>query len=195
MSAAKNKAKKRVSAAKQRGKKTLTATDAVSDTASPPPLLELHVCKGLNACQGHGKDGSGDMAGTGSCATAAHSCHGNNDCRGQGGCGYLGNDVEQARPGEQACKWHGSCASPINQGRVNTKGTNKGKSVWKLARTLFENRMNEAGIPFGPSPGEGVPDDLMPDYEDSWLNGGCPPQTQEAKARPLKQRRIRHGHR
>jgi hypothetical protein len=41
----------------------------------------------------------------------------------------------------------------------------KGKSVWKLARQLFEARMYEAGIPFGPAPGEGYPDDLVPPYE------------------------------
>jgi hypothetical protein len=135
-------------------------------------VKELHVCMGLNACKGHGRDGTGAMAGMGECATAAHVCHGANNCRGQGGCGYTGSDLEQAKPGDQACKWNGSCASPINVSRVSSAGPNKGRSVWKLARELFEKRMYEAQIAFGPSPGEGCPDDLVPIYEDPWT--GCP---------------------
>jgi hypothetical protein len=140
--------------------------------APPGEVKELHVCMGLNACTGHGRDGSGDMAGTGKCATVAHVCHGANNCRGQGGCGYAGSELEQAKPGDQACKWNGSCASPINVSRVSSAGPNKGRSVWKLARQLFEKRMYEAQIPFGPSPGEGWPDDCVPSYEDPWT--GCP---------------------
>jgi hypothetical protein len=30
--------------------------------AQPGEVKELHVCMGLNACKGHGRDGSGDMA-------------------------------------------------------------------------------------------------------------------------------------
>jgi hypothetical protein len=48
---------------------------------------------------------------------------------------------------------------------VISGGTAKGKSVWKLARELFETRMYTAGIPFGPSPGEGYPDSVVPAYE------------------------------
>jgi hypothetical protein len=128
------------------------------------PLLELHVCMGLNACQGHGANGTGTMAGTGECATAYHECHGNNDCRGQGGCGFLGSDYEQGKPGDQSCRWNGSCATPINVSRVSSAGSNKGHSVWKLARRLFEDRMYDAGVPFGPTPGEGIPDDQIPAY-------------------------------
>jgi hypothetical protein len=131
----------------------------------PQAVKELHVCMGLNACQGHDKDGTATLAGTGECATASHICHGSNECRGQGGCGYAGSDVEQGKPGDQSCKWNGSCASPINVSRVSSAGPNKGKSVWKLARRIFEERMYDAGVPFGPSPGEGIPDDLVPDYE------------------------------
>lgn len=127
--------------------------------------LELHVCMGLNACHGHDRLGVAPMAGMGQCATVSHVCHGDNNCRGQGACGYAGSDEQQAVPGNQACKWNGSCASPINVSRVSSAGPNKGKSVWKLARWIFEQRMYEAGIPFGPSPGEGYPDDLVPDYE------------------------------
>jgi hypothetical protein len=127
---------------------------------------------GLNACAGHDVTGSAQLAGTGQCATVSHVCHGSNNCRGQGGCGYAGSDVEQGRPGDQSCKWNGSCASPINVSRVSSAGVNKGKSVWMLARQLFEQRMWEAGIPFGPSPGVGYPDDLVPGYESPYED--CP---------------------
>lgn len=124
--------------------------------------LELHVCMGLNACANHDVDGTAHMAGMGSCATVQHACHGDNACRGQGGCGYAGSDYEQTKPGDQACKWNGSCASPINSSRVFSAGPYKGKNVWKRARAIFETRMYDAGIPFGPSPGPGYPDDLVP---------------------------------
>lgn len=134
--------------------------------------MELHVCMGLNACQGHDVTGTATLAGTGQCATAPHVCHGSNNCRGQGGCGYAGIDVEQGKPGDQSCKWNGSCASPINVSRVSSAGPNKGKSVWKLARRIFEERMYDAGVPFGPSPGEGIPDELVPSYEPAYED--CP---------------------
>lgn len=127
--------------------------------------VELHVCMGLNACKGHGYGRSGEMAGTGKCATVFHVCHGANECRAQGGCGYSGSDAEQAMPGDQTCRWNGSCASPINEGRVHAAGPYRGTSVWKRARKIFERRMYEAGVPFGPAPGEGYPDDLVPSYE------------------------------
>lgn len=142
-------------------------------TAPQQVVPELHVCMGLNACKGHGANGSGAMAGMGDCATVAHVCHGDNNCRGQGGCGYAGSEVEQTKPGDQACKWNGSCASPINVSRMTSAGPNKGKSVWKLARARFEQRMYEAGVFFGPSPGEGYPDDLVPSYETPYK--GCAP--------------------
>jgi hypothetical protein len=128
-------------------------------------IAELHVCMGLNACKGHGRDGTGEMAGMGECATVLHECHGANCCRGQGACGYTGPPAEQTKPGDQSCKENGSCASPIEESRVFSDGPYKGTSVWKLARKVFETRMYEAGIPFGPSPGEGYPDDLVPPYE------------------------------
>ena len=98
--------------------------------------------------------------------TLQHSCHENNNCRNQGACGYAGDEVEQMNPGNQSCYQHGSCGSPINVSRVSSMGPNKGKSVWKLARQIFETRMYDAGVPFGPSPGDGYPDDLVPDYLD-----------------------------
>lgn len=124
--------------------------------------LELHVCKGLNSCTHHDVDGTAPRAGMGKCATVQHACHGDNACRGQGGCGYAGSDFEQTKPGDQACKSNGSCASPINMSRVFSAGPYKGKNVWKRARAIFESRMYDAGVPFGPSPGEGYPDDLVP---------------------------------
>jgi hypothetical protein len=127
--------------------------------------LELHVCMGLNACKGHDKDGIAPMAGMGNCATAQHTCHGGNDCRGQGGCGYSGSEYEQTKPGDQSCSNNGSCASPINESRVFAAGPYKGKSVWKRARAIFEARMYDAGVEFGPSPGEGIPDAVVPAYE------------------------------
>jgi hypothetical protein len=128
-------------------------------------ILDLHVCMGLNACKGGGIGQTGDMAGTGQCATVFHNCHGESACRGQGGCGYAGSDVEQAYPGQQACRNNGSCASPINVSRVFSTGPYKGKSVWIQARKLFEARMYAAGLAFGPAPGEGYPDDKLPPYE------------------------------
>jgi hypothetical protein len=124
--------------------------------------LELHVCMGLNACTAHDVTGTAPMAGMGQCATAIHVCHGDNSCRGQGGCGYSGSDFEQSKPGDQSCNLNGSCASPINASRVFSAGPYKGKSVWKRARAIFEARMYDAGVSFGPSPGDGYPDDLVP---------------------------------
>ncbi len=134
-------------------------------------LVELHVCMGLNSCaatpptqtspRGTRRDphGTAPMAGMGQCATVVHVCHGDNACRSQGGCGYAGSAYEQTKPGDQACSANGSCASPVNVSRVFSAGPYKGKSVWKRARAIFEARMYESGNVFGPSPGEGYPDD------------------------------------
>lgn len=136
-----------------------------------PPLIssrkviELHVCMGMNACQYHDPSREAMLPGTGRCATALHVCHGDNNCRGQGGCGYAGSEFEQTKPGEQSCSQNGSCASPINECRVASAGPFKGTSVWKLARKRFEARMWESGVLFGPAPGNGFPDDLVPEYE------------------------------
>ncbi|RYY99438.1 MAG: hypothetical protein EOO11_04985 [Chitinophagaceae bacterium] len=114
---------------------------------------ELHVCMGLNACRGHGVDGKNSCAGTGTCATAeTHTCHTLNNCRMQGGCGLYGDGVQQMLPGANNCAWQGSCAVPIEAERFSTQGGNKGKSVWVLARRLFEERMKAASRNFGPSP-------------------------------------------
>lgn len=151
------------------GERRHNAASEAGPTRTEPVKLqqsiELHVCMGLNACKGHGRDCTGDLAGMGDCATVLHVCHGANECRAQGGCGYSGTDAEQAKPGDQTCRWNGSCASPINESRVHAAGPYRGTSVWKRARMIFEHRMYESGVPFGPAPGDGYPDDLVPPYE------------------------------
>jgi hypothetical protein len=121
--------------------------------ASPNPSLELHVCMGLNACKGHDRDGANNCAGTGYCATAEqHNCQTLNNCRSQGGCGLYGDALQQENPGNNDCAWQGSCAVPVQAERFSTFGSNKGKSVWLLARKLFEERMLKAKRNFGESP-------------------------------------------
>lgn len=125
------------------------SNDKPKDTTSP---LELHACMGLNACKGHDRFGTNECAGTGYCATQTHVCHTLNNCRGQGGCGLFGSAEEQCRPGENNCAFQGSCATPIQAERFGTEGPNAGKSVWLLARNLFEKRMAKANRNVGPSP-------------------------------------------
>jgi hypothetical protein len=127
--------------------------------------LEQHVCMGLNACRAFDVDRQAGMAGAGNCATVRHVCHGEGQCRGQGGCGYAGSDEQQWRPGEQACRYNGSCAVPINVSRVFSTGPMKGRSVWQQARRLMEDRMYRAGLAFGPSPSQGIPDEMIPNYD------------------------------
>lgn len=122
------------------------------------PIKELHTCMGLNACKGHDYFGTNDCAGTGYCATIQHACHVLNDCRGQGGCGLFGTTKEFCHPGENECAFQGSCGSPIPSSRYIAQGPNKGKSVWQLARKLFEKRMakvrrthGESPMPYGPT--------------------------------------------
>lgn len=114
--------------------------------------LELHACMGLNACKGHDRFGTNSCAGTGHCATQQHVCHTLNNCAGQGGCGLFGDATEQSKPGANDCAWQGSCATPIQAERFGTLGENKNKSVWLLARALFEQRMDKARRNFGDSP-------------------------------------------
>jgi hypothetical protein len=123
--------------------------------AAPTAPQELHVCMGLNACKGHDRFGTNVCAGMGSCATASvHHCRTLNNCRGQGGCGLFGTAEDDATPGANECAWQGACAVPIQAERFSTQGENKGKSVWVLARRLFEERMRKANRTFGPSPYE-----------------------------------------
>ncbi len=126
---------------------------STTGASTAPTALEFHICAGLNACRGHDRYGTNTCAGTGYCATAAgHSCHTLNNCRGQGGCGLYGDGEEQSKPGANDCAWQGSCAVPVQAERYSTQGANTGKSVWVLARKLFEERMTASNRSFGPSP-------------------------------------------
>ncbi|BDD04141.1 hypothetical protein [Aureibacter tunicatorum] len=124
---------------------------------SDKPVKELHACMGLNACKGHDRFGSNDCAGKGYCATQTHVCHTLNNCRGQGGCGLYGDSEEQCKPGANDCAWQGSCATPIQAERFGTMGPAKGKSVWLIARQLFEERMRKSKRNFGEAPFESGP--------------------------------------
>lgn len=121
------------------------------------PPLELHACMGLNACKGHDYFGTNDCAGMGECATQHHVCHTLNNCAGQGGCGLFGSEEEFCHPGENPCASQGSCGTPIPASRFMSEGNNKGRSVWMVARELFEQRMNVAQRSVGPSPMKGGP--------------------------------------
>lgn len=123
-----------------------------SNTAEIKAPLELHACMGLNACKSHDRFGSNACAGTGYCATQTHVCHTLNNCAGQGGCGLFGDGAEQCKPGANNCAWQGSCATPIQAERFGTLGANKDKSVWLLARELFEQRMEKARRNVGAAP-------------------------------------------
>ena len=129
-----------------------SATPTGTAPTPPTPYLELHACMGLNACKGHDRFGTNACAGRGYCATTQHVCHTLNNCRGQGGCGLFGTADEQCIPGENACAYQGSCATPIQAERFSTLGANAGKSVWLLARALFEQRMERSRRTVGPSP-------------------------------------------
>lgn len=127
----------------------------MSDSTKIPqktPPLELHACMGLNACKGHGWSGNNECAGTGDCATNRHPCHTLNDCKGQGGCGLFGTTEEFCKPGQNDCSFQGSCGTPILASRYITQGPNKGRSVWLLARKLFEERMANAKRTVGKPP-------------------------------------------
>ena len=134
---------------------------------------ELHACMGLNACKGHDRFGTNDCAGMGYCATQKHVCHTLNNCRGQGGCGLYGDAAEQCKPGENKCAFQGSCATPIQAERISTMGANTGKSVWLLARDLFETRMENAKPNLGPSPMEnGPPEQWLQSLKDGYDSCG-----------------------
>ena len=134
-----------------KGKQPKAAAPVEKKKPKSPPL-ELHACMGLNACKGHGVFGENECAGQGNCATQWHGCHTLNNCRGQGGCGLYGTTEEQCKPGANDCAWQGSCGTPIVNSRFITQGPNKGKSVWILARRLFEERMKKANRNVGKSP-------------------------------------------
>ncbi len=131
------------------GKSNGCGSSGKKDIAVP---LELHTCMGLNACKGHDRYGTNDCAGSGMCATVQHVCHTLNNCKAQGGCGLYGDSEEQCKPGANDCAWQGSCGSPIPAERFITQGENQGRSVWQLARKLFEDRMDKAKRTIKPAP-------------------------------------------
>lgn len=98
-------------------------------------IVEMHVCKGMNACKGQGADGKNACAGQGGCAAAAakHECKGHNACKGQGGCGEMA--------GTNECKGHGGCQVPMQD-----------QDAWKKARESFEARMKSENKPVGAAP-------------------------------------------
>lgn len=119
------------------------------------PVEVKHACMGLNACNGQDRFQSNECAGQGLCFTSNnHTCHTLNDCKHQGGCGLYGTSKEQGQPGANACKGHGSCATPINAERFATASGLEGQSVWQLARAAFEERMESEGRAFAGPPTE-----------------------------------------
>lgn len=107
--------------------------DAAGSDAGATAAAELHLCRGLNSCQGQGGSGENACAGQGSCATYEHhTCAGQNDCRGQGGCG--------ATVASNDCRGQGGCAVPLMD------------HAWEQARTAFEERMSSQDKEFGEAP-------------------------------------------
>jgi membrane protein involved in colicin uptake len=101
----------------------------------PEKPKEIHICRGLNTCQGKGKTGDNKCAGQGLCATttaAPHECAGANNCKGQGGCG--------ADPGRNMCAGYGNGSVPILE------------DEWPRLRAEFEARMKRLKRPFGAAP-------------------------------------------
>ena len=99
----------------------------VGQMSVDPPPSDLQVCTGLNSYQFQVVTGSAKMAPTGVCATVQHVCRANNQRHGQGCCGYLGTPSEYGLPGENPCQAFGSCAAPINKGRVSSEGANRAR--------------------------------------------------------------------
>ena len=89
-------------------------------------VVEPHVCKGLNTCNGKGKGGENACAGQGACFTAnEHTCHGENECKGQGGCDGMW--------GANACQGKGGCGVPLSE------------KAWPKARAQFEKAWMDSG--------------------------------------------------
>ena len=142
-------------------------SQAALDDAAPD---DYHICRGLNSCEGKGKDKSGTMAGDGNCAVVSggdHGCSGQNDCKNQGACGS-GDYPIQYWIGENDCKGLGGCGVPIGNGNTGficnqlngappTKQSDGhfhysgylGKSAWAIARARFESKLQTAGTAYG----------------------------------------------
>ena len=137
---------------------------------------DLHSCMGLNECRGLDITGTAVRAGEGTCATAMpHTCASLNACNHQSMCGF----DDQTVPGANKGAGSGGCNSPALPSARNTDQPNtpngssqiyaKAKgNVWRFARILFEERMDKAGIAYGPSRGPGgVGEDEFPGSDSS----------------------------
>lgn len=94
---------------------------------------ELHLCRGLNDCQGQGTSGKNDCRGQGDCATVVHhTCAGENECKGLGGCG--------PNPAQNDCKGQGGCKVPLME------------SAWNKVRERKESAWTEQKQEFGAPP-------------------------------------------
>ena len=99
----------------------------------PTTVADIHLCRGLNECKGHGKDGNNSCRGQGTCATAKeHSCGTLNDCKGLGGCGETA--------GANDCKGHGGCQVPLME------------SAWDTLRKKKEAEWTGKKLEAGPAP-------------------------------------------
>lgn len=106
---------------------------AAAGEGSKNLVVEMHLCRGLNACKGQGASGKNECAGRGTCSSLKHhDCGGQNECKGQGGCGE--------DPGLNACKTKGGCAVPLMD------------DAWTKVRKRFEESMTKAAKPFGTAP-------------------------------------------
>jgi hypothetical protein len=61
------------------------------------------------------------------------------------------------KPGDQACRYNGSCASPINVSRIVSAGPNKGKGVWKAGAPDLQDAHVRGRDPVRALPGRGLP--------------------------------------
>jgi hypothetical protein len=114
---------------------TSTEGDGGGDPVASTDLLlsEPHVCRGLNACAGMGKNKENDCAGTSACYTAGKSgCHGDNACKGQGGC----DDTA----GMNACDGKGNCGVPLKP------------DTWDKARANLKAALAKKDKPLGKAP-------------------------------------------
>jgi hypothetical protein len=94
---------------------------------------DIHLCRGLNECKGHGKGGENACRGQGACATAKeHSCGGQNECKGLGGCGET--------VGANDCKTKGGCHVPLMD------------DAWSTLRKKKEAEWTEKKLESGAAP-------------------------------------------
>jgi hypothetical protein len=113
----------------------ITRTAEPVEKEKDPVFSEIHVCRGLNRCEGKGQSGDNKCAGQGTCATtqaAPHECATGNACRGEGGCGEMA--------GKNQCAGYGEGSVPIVE------------EEWPRLRREFEQKMRRLKMPFGEAP-------------------------------------------